>query len=423
MINRKGTLILRISKNSLLYVLLLLLYFRPAEYVVGSTIYRVGSILLIFEFAVLVFINLVRVKKPSLPILILLLLFFWCLIGSTVINALMGHAVSFNSAILFFATAGGYILLTDMGLTDDPKKFLGAFVFVGTAACLINAVSIFVYYPSGGMNAFMLETAGRDTYYFLAEDNATIFWTWSVLVVTWIYYFRYNRTTKMLIWAAVYSAVTFFSYYYVWSVLAMMSVLAMIVVVFYYRKAGTKGKKKKKIRFKRSAGKFNWYWILALIANYIIVVSQSWTNYVDLINTYLKKSATLSGRTRIWDRSIEWISKSPLIGYGQETLEASVEKLGINHTHNIMLETLFRGGIIAAVLFILFLLCLGNRSKKVNSSIYNFLMAAIFAFLLMCSIEFAFYRYPYLILFVLMIHTKLFENHEIFLKKEKNEIK
>lgn len=403
----------RISKKTLKYVLLLLLYFRPAVYVLGSSVYRVGTAGLIVELFYLVLVALLKHRNNRYQLSgvagMLLMIFSWCLMGSTVLNYLSGTDVSFNDAITYTATAAGFILLVDLGISDSSKTFLKSFVIVGSLACFINAITIFLYAGRGGMNQSAILSGGHQTYYFLAEDNATMYWSWPVIVVMWLYFFLFNNSKNMLAWNIVCTVTICAAYVFVRSLTAMLGTVALIFLVFHYRKAGNKKRKRRGIHFRQGSPKFYFYWIFAVFVNYIVAVLQSWTKYAYLLELYFNRSATASGRTTIWERSLYYIKQSWLIGFGQETREYSISKLRINHTHNFLLETFYRGGAVAAVMWVILFIHLSQKSKKVHNQIYSFLMLAVFLFLLMAVVDFAYYRYPYLILFILLGHTEVFK--------------
>lgn len=401
----------RISKKTLKYVLLLLLYFRPAVYVLGSSVYRVGTAGLIVELFYLVLVALLKHRNNRYQLSgvagMLLMIFSWCLMGSTVLNYFSGTDVSFNDAITFTATAAGFILLVDLGVSDSPKTFLKSFVIVGSIACFINAITIFLYAGRGGMNRSAILSGGHQTYYFLAEDNATMYWSWPVIAVMWLYLFQFNNSKKMLAWNIVCTVTICAAYAFVRSLTATLGTIALIFLVLRYRKAGNK--KRRGVHFKQGSPQFYFYWISSVVIDYVAAVSQSWTKYAYLLELYFNKSATASGRTTIWKKSVYYIKQSWLIGYGQESIAYSVSKLRINHTHNFLLETFYRGGAIAAAMWVILFIYISQKSKKVHNQIYSFLMLSVFLFLLMAVVDFAYYRYPYLILFILLGHTEIFK--------------
>lgn len=401
----------RISKKTLRYVLLLLLYFRPAVYVFGSSVYRVGTAGLTIELLYLVLVALLKHRNNRYQLSgvagMLLMIFSWCLMGSTILNYFSGTEVSFSNAITFTVTAAGFILLADLGISDSPQIFLKSFVIVGSLACLINALTIFLYAGRGGMNQSAILSGGHQTYYFLAEDNATMYWSWPVIVVMWLYFFLFNNSKNMLAWNIVCTVTICAAYVFVRSLTAMLGTVALIFLVFHYRKASNK--KKRGVHFKQGSPQFYFYWISSVVISYVVAVSQSWTKYAYLLELYFNKSATASGRTTIWKKSVYYIKQSWLIGYGQETVDYSVSKLRINHTHNFLLETFYRGGAIAAVMWVVLFVYISRKTQNVRNQIYSFLMLAVFLFLLMAVVDFAYYRYPYLILFILLGHTEVFK--------------
>ena len=74
-----------------------------------------------------------------------------------------------------------------------------------------------------------------------------------------------------------------------------------------------------------------------------------------LIEDILHKNLTLTGRTVIWDRTLELIGEKPILGHGvpfyeDRKLQYAIETKWINkaaglHAHDRFLETLYRGGI------------------------------------------------------------------------------
>ena len=76
--------------------------------------------------------------------------------------------------------------------------------------------------------------------------------------------------------------------------------------------------------------------------------------FAFLIEDILHKNLTLTGRTVIWDRTLELIGEKPILGHGvpfyeDRKLQYAIETKWINkaaglHAHDRFLETLYRGG-------------------------------------------------------------------------------
>ena len=86
----------------------------------------------------------------------------------------------------------------------------------------------------------------------------------------------------------------------------------------------------------------------------------------------------MSSRTNIWQMAMELIKKSPIIGYGWPRNESEyviVNSLGYRFSaHNVLLEILLRGGLIALIITIIYLCYAG---KKIMSYRKNSILALI----------------------------------------------
>lgn len=408
-----------------LYITVLLVFFRPANYIIGGMVYKLLSLFLIlvagalavyalFSSACRLVLQSKRYYAPSFPVLMLVLLFVWCMFCSSAINLVRGNPVDTNPALLYTATGVGMTLLSDIGLTKRPKKYLRHFMLVGSLMCMLNNLTIFVFKSSGGFRGDTTSSRGfgladKTNFYLLAEDNASFFWAWPVLIAVWCYYYLFDRSKKMKRWALFYTAATAGAYLYAWSLMAMFCFLATVGLLYISRHYIGR-KKKRKLRLVGFVSGFNVMVFAALFVNYLISVVQIASYFSYYLETYLHKSANLSGRVGIWNKAIRWIQTSKLIGFGNEAKAYSEYKLGINHTHNLLLETMYRGGLIGIVILLVMLFALGMRGKKVESQpLYKFLAYSMTLFILFCSFEFAFYRYPFVIVLVLIAHTELFQ--------------
>lgn len=410
----------KVKKTWLMYVLCLFLYFRPAQYVIGSFLYRVTSMLVIALFLFLFLWRfLANRRKPSGDIVLMLLAYGWCMIGSTVINFFQGNEVTFSDAIIFYSFIGGLILLSDYGIKKNPKEFLSAFVFVGSIMCTLNALTVFIFRDLGGMNPQSVDAASGRTlstnYFFLAEDNATFFWSWPVIVAMWLYYFLYVKKGRYKTWLYFVTGFVLASYVYTWSVMAMVAFILLAGLLLIYMRKVRKPKKHRisvRTKISKYLNLYRILFIVSLVLEFLLVVGQISYLFSDLLTGVFDKGVTLSGRTYIWEQAIYYIKQAPLIGYGYEARTVSIAKLwNFNHTHNMWLEILYRGGIIGACLFFIVFWRCGKEQPVASKSmrrkvILAFLYFAVFIFFSATILEFAFYRYMYVVLLVLLIDKK-----------------
>lgn len=114
---------------------------------------------------------------------------------------------------------------------------------------------------------------------------------------------------------------------------------------------------------------FNAY-ILALVAGithflFICVPISNLKILSFIINELLHKNI-IKGRAYIWNITIKWIKKAPIIGYGWIDSNIRYGMYGrVSHAHNQFLEFLFQGGI---VLFIIYILLIGFVSYKLHAT-------------------------------------------------------
>lgn len=417
---------MRLDKRSLvndcLICILIFLFFRPEAYVIGQHLYNIISYGIVFTCIVAISymffvskLNRIRITKSTKGFIVL---YSWCLGGASLVNWFVGRKIDFNVAIIFLATVMLYSIICEVGLTKNPERFLFFYMLVGSLMCALNAFTIFKYGYSGGMNSVKAYSgmAMSQNYFLLGEDNATYYMTWPTLVVMWFYYFRYNRTRLMRVWAIVYTVLNVCAYIYMWSIVAAVACISVpITLILFLKRIRTKKEKKNRLHIKFGdmqikIGLMDYYWIGG-IAFSCLMAYQVITDFIGrFAMMYFNKSLTLSGRTRIWERSLRYIRESLLIGYGNEPYSVSISKIILNHTHNLYLETLYRGGIIGLMLLIsAFILLSIDVSRTKKTGIYAWLQLMLFIFLLFTSLDFAFYRYHFMIIVILLAHSELYD--------------
>ncbi|MBQ7784461.1 MAG: O-antigen ligase family protein, partial [Oscillospiraceae bacterium] len=108
-----------------------------------------------------------------------------------------------------------------------------------------------------------------------------------------------------------------------------------------------------------------------------------------IIEDVLHKNITFTGRTDIWDISINLIKRSPIIGYGVYEGHGFVFYRGqYYYSHNAILEILIQGGAIALIFFIAMLVvsCISLYRYK-NNHISGIITFTVFTLLSMMIME------------------------------------
>lgn len=88
--------------------------------------------------------------------------------------------------------------------------------------------------------------------------------------------------------------------------------------------------------------------IAMLITIVLILFFMNFMNIQNFIFNFLIRSDSLtSGRTQIWSKCFEYISKRPILGYGELMISNTINNFtGVVSTHNWFIKLLLNGGII-----------------------------------------------------------------------------
>ena len=123
--------------------------------------------------------------------------------------------------------------------------------------------------------------------------------------------------------------------------------------------------------------------ILPAFLNYIIVFIKV-PILSEVIETLLHKDVSFTGRSRIWEVSIQKIKNSPIFGNGSgDAGLARAVSEAANSSHNALLDITYQGGIVALVPFsILYLMSYHNLFKAPSSTAKYIIITTLLLFLI-----------------------------------------
>lgn len=302
--------------------------------------------------------------------IILMVLYYVSLIVSSFLNK-NDYMDVINTSLI--TILGCYILFELLRI--DFKEALNAFLIMLEIYIYINFVTLIIC-PKG-----LLDVNTAYPKWFLGIDNLHILYILSGLVISYIYSYLYSKDNKLSLRSKIFTLVCIVSLVLRMSMTSIVGITAFIVVNLILNLI-----KKRKI--------INFYSVyIFMIGLYLAVVVFRLQNvFAFLITDILGKDLTFTGRTYVWDYAIKSIVKKPVFGYGNIKL---IENIyfdnwvhNFSHTHNLLLNILFRGGILSFGIFISILISLAQRMKEIsNTKIYNVVLAFIFTFLLMSLTE------------------------------------
>ena len=140
------------------------------------------------------------------------------------------------------------------------------------------------------------------------------------------------------------------------------------------------------------------------VGTFLITILRIQTYFADFIIGVLGKDLTMTGRTYLWDYAISSIKENPIIGIGATGRTV----LGINdhyypHPHCMLLDFLYKGGIIMFFFFVLLTILFIISYKKAESkTLGNIILITLFVFLVGEMVNSAQYKIFFWGIFVLI---------------------
>lgn len=360
---------MKIKKTLLLFLFLIIPFIKPAEYVFGSgfdtfmDMWKVVSALV----AILMYIK----ESKLSPIVIVTALYQLSIFVPTAIKG--SSEIKWQLVVMLSNIA--FAVIVELGIRHYKRDFLTAMSVYGGALCLIMAVTMFIYYPNGMDQKEFMDALGDRNYYFLGHDNASFFVVFASQIFAMINCIDKNgRLTKgtVIFWLFVDSA-----FIYVSSAAASAAVVLLwAYVLFFYKKAP-------------KVFNFGTYITAVLVLFFSVVVFRLHTYFPFIVEDVFHKNMTLSGRTILWDRAVSFIKRSPLMGYGQEPQMVLLEKFGISHVHNIILEILYKSGAVGLGLYAVIITMAGKKLMKYRGNRINDITAfTIFLFFIISMVDY-----------------------------------
>lgn len=272
----------------------------------------------------------------------------------------------------------GFAFYIDIVLTNNPKEIFRSALNILTLYMFLNCVIVYAM-PNG-----LYATDYFDNNYLLGYDNQNINFILPTMVLALL---KNQYYKKCKIQVLVTYAVAWLTAIKIWSgmTLVVVSLMTIVAVFCLRRKAGF-------IQKHIFNGKvFNFFNLLIvdLLANIALVIFRLQYYFDFIIEGVLHKNLTFTGRTYIWDRTIQFICEKPLFGYGKEESASRAIKYGVSssspiglHAHNRLLETLYSGGIIMFASFVFIMFYAAARLNRYRDTIFaKILSMGIFIYL------------------------------------------
>lgn len=353
---------------NLFLVLLILPFFEPTYISVNFS--KLHSLINLWKIGNLFIVLLIYIKNMKISkYMIGILLYEFIVIFSTCINT----SGNLNLAILDAISIIGICMILEYELTLKPKRILGILEIVFILLITINFISI-LKYPNG-----LYATERYKNNWVLGYDNVHIVTFIPALMISMINgYFKGDKLTLKFLYLLTICSLSVFI---CWSGNSLVAIILFDLFIIF------------KNRIIHNSNIFNYtnYLIVHISLFVSIVILRLQKIFSWLVVDILHKNLTFTGRTYIWDSTLELISRRKVIGYGVETSFIRTFKLGnknATHAHNHILEIVYKSGIIGMIIYMYILYIVGKSlnyyKKNIISAIISF---SILIFFIMMLIE------------------------------------
>lgn len=364
----------KLMNSKFMLFLIFFILLKPgsfSEYTAWKNIGNVINILRMFTCVWCLFYFLLRRGKID-KFILFVILFYCSLLFST-----FYFSQSYVNLIYEFASILSWIVLFKINMLDNKDKFLTTLENTFFILLLINFITI-ILFPGG----FYLNSSGYSGNYFLGYDNNLITYIFPALALSFTN--SLNKNDKIGLKSIFLLIISFCSIIFTWSATGVVSMVIMIVLFFAY----TINKKNFPIK----------KYIVVALSLFIGIVFLRFQNIFSfIIEGWLKKDLTFTGRTYIWDIFIGEIKKSILIGHGIVDSKYLIRTLNAGHAHNYFLQILYQGGLVTFSMFLGFFFSAINKVKNCKEKKYVGIV--IFAYL----ISFIFEAYSLTNMFIIVL--------------------
>lgn len=364
----------KLMNSKFMLFLIFFILLKPgsfSEYTAWKNIGNIINILRIFICMWCLFYFLLRRCKID-KFILFIILFYCSLLFST-----FYFKQSYLNLIYEFASILSWIVLFKINMLDNKDKFLTTLENTFFILLLINFITI-ILFPGG----FYLNSSGYSGNYFLGYDNNLITYIFPALALSFTN--SLNKNGKIVLKSIFLLIISFCSIIFTWSATGIVSMVIMIALFLVYTI------NKKDFPIKK-------YIVVALILFIGIVFLRFQNIFSFIIEGWLKKDLTFTGRTYIWDIFISEIKKSILIGHGIVDSKYLILTLNAGHAHNYFLQILYQGGLLTLSMFLGFFFSAINKVKNCNEKKYVGIV--IFAYL----ISFIFEAYSLTNMFIIVL--------------------
>lgn len=295
-------------------------------------------------------------RKPVSLLVVLVAVWRTFLVFTTFVH----RGMVYDSIIESFSIIS-VVLLYNVAYNDRTPQFISAQLFCFELMIYINLLTE-ILYPEGLYTTVSTILHTNNWFIGYYNNHSQIF------IPALMFACLYWAKTKKLLRPILLTMAIFVSAILVWSGGVLLSLLCMMLV-FLFLKNRTK------------LLNYYTYWSLHIIFFFGVYVFhiQDWFHW--LLVDILGKMSSLTSRIMMWERTLKLIERSPIIGYGVQSVYIRASELhyahGV-HAHNMLLEQLYQGGAIGLILWVFIVIVAGRKLVKYGNTMESKIISTAF---------------------------------------------
>lgn len=358
----------RISNlRALLYILLVFPFIEPQYIQSNLSLLHYAYVLLRAVDVTIIVMNVVahyKIYTPSKSLKIILIYNLWLLINTFI------HGGSVLYALTSVLSSVILCLIIDYYLRKDTTGIINGLAIVLEAYVLINFICILLY-PNGMYKSLNPALGYVSSNWFLGYKNPQI----RVILpaVATVLIRNYIKNEFLNICSIMFLLIGILSAIFVDSGTATLGIIIFAAAIFYFNTFN----ESRVLSIRNIA-------ILAIMVLIGILAFNFQEYFSSFFENILQRDVTLTGRTIIWVRYLDYMGRQHYLGSGIMESSEMFRLFGTSHPHNYFLYILLQGGILGMLIIIYLILTVSKKQKKhLYSNTSHVLICCIAAFLIM----------------------------------------
>lgn len=315
------------------------------------------AFLVVFDFIIII---LLIILLPSYKISMQTIFIGFMYLAMT-ISTFIHKTQDYKYLVYTIGPAMAVCLLTDYCMQKAPEKFLFSLTMTFAVLFSINLITI-IAFPNGLYQSWRI----KQQLWFMGYDNGLIYNLVPYVGISLVYS-QYKYKKLFTFWSIYSVAITIITELIVWSATGVVTAAFMMICILCINIPFVK----KIVQPKVLIGVF-------YIGTILIVIFRMQNLFEPIIVDILHKDLTFTGRTYLWDYSMTVIKDNLLLGVGQAGYTVVGQHNTYLHPHCLLLDMLYKGGIIMFVLFNIVILRFCKQIKRhINEPAARVLLLAV----------------------------------------------